>query len=41
MAAGYRPFRDICASQGPLSLDLFYPTFMLFEADARWAVARR
>ena len=30
MAAGYRPFRDIFASQGPLSLDLFYPTFMLF-----------
>src|SRR3954469_18180279 len=30
MAAGYRPFRDIFASQGPLSLDLFYPTYMLF-----------
>ena len=30
MAAGYRPFRDIFASQGPLSLDVFYPTFVLF-----------
>jgi hypothetical protein len=30
MAAGYRPFRDIFASQGPLSLQLFYPTYMLF-----------
>jgi Dolichyl-phosphate-mannose-protein mannosyltransferase len=30
MAAGFRPFRDIFASQGPLSLDVFYPTFMLF-----------
>jgi predicted membrane-bound mannosyltransferase len=30
MAAGYRPFRDIFASQGPLSLDIFYPTYMLF-----------
>src|SRR5438874_5233902 len=30
MAAGYRPFRDIFASQGPLSLDVFYPTYMLF-----------
>jgi hypothetical protein len=30
MAAGYRPFREIFASQGPLSLDIFYPTYMLF-----------
>jgi hypothetical protein len=30
MAAGYRPFRDIFASQGPLSLDVFYPTYVLF-----------
>ncbi|MFN8521695.1 MAG: glycosyltransferase family 39 protein [Chloroflexota bacterium] len=30
MAAGYRPFRDIFASQGPLSLDIYYPAFMLF-----------
>ena len=30
MAAGYRPFRDIFASQGPLSLDIFFPTYLLF-----------
>src|SRR5918996_194453 len=30
MAAGYRPFREIFASQGPLSLDVFYPTYALF-----------
>ena len=30
MAAGFRPFRDIFASQGPLSLDVFYPTYALF-----------
>ncbi|MDP8921570.1 MAG: hypothetical protein M3O34_01680, partial [Chloroflexota bacterium] len=30
MVAGYRPFRDIFASQGPLSLDAFFPTFALF-----------
>jgi hypothetical protein len=30
MAAGFRPFRDIFASQGPLSLDAFFPTFVLF-----------
>ncbi len=30
MAAGFRPFKDIFASQGPLSLDIFFPTFMLF-----------
>src|SRR2546423_1082202 len=27
MAAGYRPFRDIFASQGVLLLDLLYPWF--------------
>jgi len=30
MVAGYRPFREIFASQGPLSLDVFYPTYALF-----------
>ncbi|MBA2447087.1 MAG: glycosyltransferase family 39 protein [Chloroflexi bacterium] len=30
MAHGFRPFRDIFASQGPLSLEVFYPTFILF-----------
>ena len=30
MARGFRPFQDIFASQGPLSLEVFYPTFMLF-----------
>jgi hypothetical protein len=30
MAAGYRPFRDIFASQGPLLLDLLYPFYLLF-----------
>lgn len=30
MAAGYRPFRDIFAAQGPLSLDVFLPTYLLF-----------
>ena len=30
MAAGHRPFREIFASQGPLSLDVFYPTYALF-----------
>jgi hypothetical protein len=42
MAAGFRPFRDIFASQGPLSLDVFYPTFVLFGqtlAAARLAPA--
>ena len=29
MAAGFRPVRDIFASQGPLSLDVFYPFFVL------------
>jgi len=30
MSAGYRPFRDIFASQGPLLLDLLYPCFAAF-----------
>ncbi len=30
MAAGYRPFRDIFASQGPLLLDLLYPFYLAF-----------
>jgi hypothetical protein len=30
MAAGYRPFRDIFASQGPLLLDLLFPFFVAF-----------
>ena len=30
MAAGYRPFRDIFSSQGPLLLDLLYPFYLLF-----------
>ncbi|MCC7372236.1 MAG: DUF2079 domain-containing protein [Chloroflexi bacterium] len=30
MSAGYRPFRDIFASQGPLLLDLLYPFYLLF-----------
>jgi hypothetical protein len=30
MAAGYRPFRDIFASQGPLLLDLLYPFYVAF-----------
>jgi hypothetical protein len=28
MALGYRPVRDVFASQGPLSLDIFFPFFM-------------
>jgi hypothetical protein len=42
MSAGYRPFRDIFAAQGPLLLDLLYPWFALFGGDlvaARLAVA--
>ena len=35
MAAGYRPFREIFASQGPLSLDIFYPDLHAVRADAR------
>ena len=41
MSAGYRPFRDIFAAQGPLLLDLLYPWFALFGRDlaaARLAV---
>lgn len=30
MSAGYRPFRDIFASQGPLLLDLLFPFFVAF-----------
>ena len=30
MELGYRPFRDIFASQGPLLLDLLYPFYRLF-----------
>jgi 4-amino-4-deoxy-L-arabinose transferase-like glycosyltransferase len=30
MSAGFRPFRDIFASQGPLLLDLLYPFYRLF-----------
>ncbi|MCC6174747.1 MAG: glycosyltransferase family 39 protein [Chloroflexi bacterium] len=30
MSAGYRPFRDIFSSQGPLLLDLLYPFFVAF-----------
>lgn len=30
MSAGYRPFKDIFASQGPLLLDLLYPFFSAF-----------
>lgn len=30
MAAGYRPFQDIFASQGPLLLDLLFPFYLLF-----------
>ena len=30
MAAGYRPFQDIFASQGPLLLDLLYPFYLAF-----------
>src|SRR5687768_2967539 len=30
MEHGYRPYRDIFASQGPLLLDLLYPLYRLF-----------
>ncbi|MFN0074227.1 MAG: glycosyltransferase family 39 protein, partial [Chloroflexota bacterium] len=30
MAAGFRPFREIFASQGPLLLDLLFPFYLLF-----------
>lgn len=41
MSAGFRPFRDIFAAQGPLLLDLLHPWFVLFGQDlaaARWSV---
>jgi hypothetical protein len=41
MSAGYRPFRDIFAAQGPLLLDVLHPWFVLFGQDlvaARWSV---
>ena len=41
MAAGYRPFTDIFASQGPLLLDLLFPFYLAFGqtlAAARSAV---
>jgi Dolichyl-phosphate-mannose-protein mannosyltransferase len=42
MRAGFRPFEDIYASQGPLLLDLLYPLYMAFGgslAAVRLAVA--
>ena len=33
MTAGFRPFQDIYASQGPLLLDAFYPFFDRFGRD--------
>lgn len=33
MSAGFRPFRDIFAAQGPLLLDLLHPWFVLFGQD--------
>ena len=41
MAAGFRPVKEVFASQGPLSLDIFYPFYMLLGktlAGARLAV---
>jgi len=41
MAAGFRPVKDVFASQGPLSLDIFYPFYVLMGetlAGARLAV---
>ena len=41
MSAGFRPVKDVFASQGPLSLDVFYPFFLLLDrtlAGARLAV---
>ncbi len=41
MAAGFRPVKEVFASQGPLSLDVFYPFYLLFGetlAGARLAV---
>ena len=42
MAAGFRPVSEVYASQGPLSLAVFYPLYLLFGGDivaARLAVA--
>ncbi|MDP8925028.1 MAG: glycosyltransferase family 39 protein, partial [Chloroflexota bacterium] len=39
MSAGYRPFRDIFSSQGPLLLDLLYPSFVLFGQNLQAARA--
>lgn len=33
MSAGYRPFKDIFAAQGPLLLDMLHPWFVLFGQD--------
>jgi hypothetical protein len=41
MAAGFRPVKDVFASQGPLSLDIFYPFYLALGqtlAGARLAV---
>ena len=41
MAAGFRPVSEVYASQGPLSLVVFYPLYVLFGSDivaARLAV---
>jgi MFS family permease len=41
MAAGFRPVKEVFASQGPLSLDIFYPFYLLLGqtlAGARLAV---
>jgi hypothetical protein len=41
MAAGFRPVKEVFASQGPLSLDVFYPFYLLLGetlAGARLAV---
>ncbi len=40
MSAGYRPFRDIFSSQGPLLLDLLYPFYALFGQTLEAARAR-
>ncbi|MFN8522920.1 MAG: glycosyltransferase family 39 protein [Chloroflexota bacterium] len=42
MARGFRPVRDVFASQGPLSLDIFLPFYLALDqtlAGARLAVA--
>ncbi|MGE3913284.1 MAG: hypothetical protein AB7K36_28265, partial [Chloroflexota bacterium] len=41
MAAGFRPVKEVFASQGPLSLDIFYPFYLALGqtlAGARLAV---